>query len=554
VLTLVTILAITLTVIATRNSNKTGFVVAMESGDFDSATWWGGDDKANIRESLGIGACWIDFDNDDDPDLFVPNASRRYIEKSEAGTLAANHDLEDWRFYINRNGRFAPAPVLPLIKDWGVGCTVGDVNGDGYDDLLVTTALQNDRLLMNQNGERFIEATKFWQAPPGQLSASAAFGDLDNDGDLDLIITRYLEEPEFASTRDCRWKGKAVMCGPRGLPMLSDLLFENQQSVLRRLDTIDGFSGYGLGVVIFDPDLDGDMDFFIANDSNENRLFVNRGAWRFDEQGFISGVGFSHQGMTQAGMGVDAGDIDGDGREDLIVTNFAGDYNNLFHNDQTANTFSDWAGRSGIAEASYPYLGWSTLLEDFDLDGDLDIFVVNGHVYPEADDIHEENPLVPGYKQRLQLLMNDGSGNFSPVDQLFVRDEDLLMSGRGAAVADYDDDGDMDIVVIREGQTPLLLKNNYSNLNHRWLKVRLQGKPGNHRGLGARVEVCAVGECGVRTVRTGRGYLSASDSTLIFGLGTADRVDRLSVYWPDGSTTYETNIPANSSIRIRQVQ
>ena len=476
--------------------------------------------KDRVRESLGQGACWIDVDNDEDADLFVPNGARAFPETR--GPLAP------WRLYVNEAGRFRGRDLE--TPAWGLGCAVADVDADGWLDLFVTTASGPDRMLRNLGDGRFEDVTVEAGFGAEGLSAGAAFGDLDADGDADLLVAVYLDEAS-APQGPCRWRDLQVMCGPRGFAMCDARLYRNDEGRFRLTPALDGHAGFGLGALILDADGDGDQDLYLANDSSPNHLFINQGDWTFVEQGLTRGVALSPTGSTQAGMGVDAGDLDGDGLEDIVVTNFALDAHNLYRQD-AAGMFVDRANQSGMAALSFDALGWSVLLEDFDLDGDLDVFVANGHVYPEVADLGR------AYRQPVQLFFNRGDGSFEERPDLLGGIASRPLAARGAASADYDLDGDMDIVVVPDGEPPLLLENRLADDRH-WIKVRLRDRPPNRLGVGARVVVTtASGRRQARTLRTSRGYLSSSEPVLVFGLGQESQVREVAVEWPgsDGSS------------------
>ena len=497
------------------------------------ATYSGGAGKTRIRESLGQGACWTDHDRDGDPDLLVLNGARAAPEP--------------WHFYDNRGGRFedVTAAVGLDVRAWALGCAVGDVDGDGDDDLFVTTADGPSRLFRNRGDGTYEDVTASAGVGGHGLSASAAFGDLDGDGDLDLFVTRYLDESKPPPSEGCVWKGIPVMCGPKGFPPLDALLYLNRGDgtfvEAGKRAGIAGHPGYGLGVVLLDVEGDGDTDVFVANDSSASHLFLNRGPAVFDEVGLMAGVAFSESGLPQAGMGADAGDLDGDGRPDIVKTNFSDDSNNFFHNDGRG-AFNEWAQRSGLAAASFSRLGWSVLLEDFDLDGDLDLFTANGHVYPQVDG-RDRNT---SYRQPLQLLFNDGTGRLAEQPQRVGESFARPVLARSAATADLDGDGDLDLVVTRDGEPPLLLRNDLPPAGASWLKVRLRGTRSNREGLGARVELQAGGRRQVREMRRARGYLGSGEAVLVFGLGGAAAVDQLVVVWPSGARSTLAHIAART--------
>ncbi len=504
--------------------------------------------KGHIRETVGLGACWIDHDGDDDLDLFLPNGGRQMPSSDEP----AEPRPAPWRLYENVGGDFVDrreALGAPTTA-WGVGCAVGDVDADGRDDLYVTAAEGGSRLLRNVGGS-FVDAGGPSGTGIDAFTSGALFFDREGDADLDLFVTAYLDESR-PPPGPCFWKGAPVTCGPKGFPPLDALLFVNDGrghfELASPADGIAGHPGYGLGAVSLDADGDGDTDLFAANDSSPNHLFLNRGDGAFEERGLLAGVALSPSGMTQASMGVDAGDLDGDGAEDLVVTNFSDDVHNFFRRDAPA-LFSDRSRPSGLAQASFSSLGWAVLLEDFDLDRDLDVFLANGHVYPGVEDFDPNTT----YLQRLQLLFNDGTGRFSEELGRLGPDFAAPFSARGAAPADFDGDGDVDLLVVRDGEAPLLLRNDLAPPGARWLKVRLRGSSANREGIGATVEVEDRYGRQVREMRRSRGYLSSGPAELVFGLGPSERVDRLRVRWP-GSAGEQTcrGVAVNRTLTVAE--
>ncbi len=486
----------------------------------------GSSEKGHIRETVGQGACWIDYDGDADLDLFLPNGAR------QMRSAYSRNDplLAPWRLYERAGGGFVERSEAlgASAAGWGVGCAVGDVDGDGRDDLYVTTAVGGNRLLRNTGGA-FVDVTARSGTAAGGFSASALFFDGDGDADLDLFVTAYLDE-SHPPAGPCFWKGGPVTCGPKGYPPLDALLFVNDGrgrfAPASQAGGIAGHPGYGLGAVSLDADSDGNADLFVANDSSPNHLFLNRGDGTFEERGLVAGVALSHSGTSQASMGVDVGDLDGDGAQDLVVTNFSDDVHNFFRQ-EGPGLFSEWTHQSGLAQASFSRLGWAVILEDFDLDRDVDIFLANGHVYPGVESFDPNT----AYRQPLQLLFNDGAGRLREEPERLGAAFATPFAARGAAPADFDRDGDVDLLVVRDGDPPLLLRNDLPAPGSHWLRVRLRGSSVNREGIGATVEVEDRYGRQAREMRRSRGYLSSGPAELVFGLGPSDRVTRLRVRW-----------------------
>ncbi len=338
------------------------------------------------------------------------------------------------------------------------------------------------------------------------------------------------------------------MCGPRGFEGEADVLYRNRGD--GSFDDASAAAGvgrdalYGMGVVAGDLDADGDADLFVANDSQENLLLVNDGSGRFADQALPGGVALSGDGRAQAGMGADLGDADGDGDEDLFVTNFSDDYHTLYRNEGEL-VFSDVSAAAGLDPATRSSLGWGGGFFDYDNDGDLDLFVASGHVYPGV----ERFDPATSYHQRNLLLENDGRGRFTEVSAAAGPGFALRRGGRGAAFGDVDNDGDLDVVVVNENDVPTLLRNDGGNTQG-WIKLQLVGRRSNRDGLGTRLTLSAGARTQVREARRAGGYLSSHDPRLHFGLGDAGRVDRLELRWPSGRVQVVTGLPAGHLVTI----
>jgi hypothetical protein len=353
---------------------------------------------------------------------------------------------------------------------------------------------------------------------------------VDGDGFLDLYVCNYLDFDRelldrLIPQRFCEWKGLRVNCGPRGFPHVSGALFRNRgdgtfedRTGAAGLETLEA---YALGVVFSDLDLDGDPDLYVASDSTGNLLYMNRGDGTFEDRSLLSGAAFSHAGGAQAGMGVDSGDVNGDGRPDLVVTNFSDDYDTLYLN-QGGLTFLDSSDLLGLAIPTLPYLGWSVLLEDFDADFDLDLFKVNGHVYPQVDG----SATGESFRQPMQLFWNEGGRGFREASSPVLGE---ARAARGASVGDLDGDTDPDVVVSVLDSVPVVLVNLVSG-GSPVVSLSFVGRTSNRDGIGAKVRAESSGGSWLREIRAARGYLSSSEPAARY-----PEVDRLTIEWPSGA-------------------
>ena len=503
----------------------------------------GGKDKGFILEAHGSGAAFFDADSDGDLDLYMVNGSTFSAYEQGSGNV----------YYRNDGGRFVDDTAHAGLGDrrWGAGVAVGDVDGDGLRDLYLTNYDAN-ALFLNRGSGQFVETTS--GAEGSDFSASAAFIDYDQDGDLDLYVTNYVEFDIDPLLDDpglwdpCVYLGGLrVFCGPVGIPGGEDRLYRNDGSgQFVDVTEVSGIATandhYGLGVVPEDFDADGDMDLFVANDERANVLWRNDGG-RFVDVAMQAGVAFNIDGEEESGMGVDVGDYDGDGDGDIFVTNFYGETNTLYRNDGHLQ-FVDATSSSGLAAPSVEYLGWGAHFFDADSDGDLDLFSVNSHVYPQVDQASTGG----GYAQRNQLFRNDGGG-YVEVDGgpgLAVK-----AVSRGTASGDYDGDGDVDLLVTNLDEAPTLLRNDTETSNGH-IAVDLLGKGLNRHGVGAQVGVRVNGQTLLRTVNSGSGYLGANGLRLHFGLGPGARAEWVSVQWPSGARDTVRTVAGGTLLRLSE--
>ena len=503
-------------------------------------------EKRYIVESMSGGVALLDYDNDGDLDIYFVNSLTVDLVKSKERTKSA--------LYRNDGaGKFTDVSEKAGVSDigWGMGVAVADYNNDGFVDIYVT-CLGPNRLLRNNGDGTFTDVTEKAGVGDPRWSTGASFVDSENDGDLDLFVSNYVDFdlnnlPEFGQGRSCQYKSIPVQCGPRGLKGAGDTLYRNNGdgtfsdvSVKAGVSDPNGF--YGLGVIASDFDEDGLIDIFVANDSTPNFHYKNNGDGTFKEIGFIAGTAVNENGSEQGCMGVTVGDYDHDGKLDLFVTNFADEYNTLYRNNGS-NSFTDLSYASKVAAVSLPLVGWGTKFFDYDNDGWVDLFVANGHVYPQ----------LPSYRQPRLLHRNNRDGTFTEVSAQFGS---LLMenrASRGVAFGDLDNDGDIDMVVGDLDGLPQVLRNDSGNLNNSVL-IKASGVKSNRSGIGARVRVVAGDVKQVDEVRSGDSYLSQSDPRLHFGLERRTKIDLIEIRWPSGVVDKITNANVNKILTVREGQ
>lgn len=503
-------------------------------------------EKAYIVESMSGGVALFDYDNDGWLDIYFVNSLTMDLLKS-----ATKPQSELYR--NNGNGTFTNVTQKAGVGDigWGMGVCVGDYNNDGWDDIFVT-CLGPDHLLKNNGDGTFTDVTKSAGVSDPRWSTGAAFLDYDNDGRLDLFVSNYVDFdvnklPD--KDRPCLYRGIAVQCGPRGLRGAGDTLYHNNgdgtfTDVSVKAGVSDPNGYYGLGVVCSDFDGDGFVDIFVANDATPNFLYRNKGDGTFKDIGFTSGAAVNENGSEQACMGVTVGDYDHDGRFDIFATNFSQEYNVLYRG-RGANLFTDVSHAAGFL--NQPYVSWGTKFFDYDNDGWLDLFVVNGHVYPQVDKANMD----AGYRQRKFLHKNNRDGTFSEVA---AQSGDALMEkrvSRGAAFGDIDNDGDVDIVVNDLDGAPSLLRNDGGNANNSVL-IKMVGDRSNRDGIGARVKVVSGDLTSIDEVRSGASYISHNDLRLHFGLEKRTKIDLIEIRWPSGAVDKVEGIGVNKILVIKE--
>ncbi|HJY07250.1 MAG TPA: CRTAC1 family protein [Bryobacteraceae bacterium] len=512
----------------------------------------GGKEKNYVLEVNGSGVCWFDYNNDGYVDLYMVNGStlEQLQHKSRAPGNEHNHLYRN-----NGNGTFTDVTESAHTggNGWGFGCAAADYDNDGKTDLLVTTFGPN--ILYHNNGDgTFTDVSNRSGLAGGNIwHTGAAFADYDGDGLLDVYIAGYLDfnvlHPEL---KTCEYRGVQVhACGPLGYKGAPDALYHNNgdgtfTDVTVKAKVVDRALYFGFSVVFEDLDGDDRPDIFVANDSNPNYFYRNRGDGTFEENAVAAGLAYNSDGKEMSSMGVAVGDYDNDGRTDLFVTTFANDNYVLFHNDGKG-LFSDVSFQSGVGESTVSFLGWGAFFLDYDNDGFKDLFAANGHVYPEVDG--KLNREV--YREPLLLFHNSKNGKFQESDEAAGLRRLPAHSARGAAYCDYDNDGDLDIAVSNIDERPQLLRNEGGNRKH-WLEMRLVGTTSNRDAIGARVKVRAGEIVQWGRVRTGGSYISGNDLRLHFGLEGHDSVDSVEIRWPSGATEKLGKVPANRILTIQE--
>jgi len=503
--------------------------------------------KKYLPETMGSGVCFIDYDNDGWQDIFLVNSMDWPGHKVGGLSYPA-------LYHNNHDGTFTDVTRAAglAVESYGMGCAVGDYDNDGFDDLYLT-AVGSNHLYHNQGNGKFVDVTaKAGVASPG-FSASAAWVDYDNDGKLDLFVTHYIEW-SIESDQYCSLDNKnKSYCTPQAYKGESSHLYRNKgggvfEDVTKKAGLWDPTSK-ALGVALLDFDNDGWMDLFVSNDTEPNKLYRNNHDGTFTEAGLTAGIAFSESGRVRAGMGVDAADFDGSGHQGLLIGNFTNESMALYRNDGSG-LFTDEAPKSGLGAMTTSSLTFGCFFMDYDLDGLLDVIAANGHV---SDDIAVVQPTVR-YAQPLGMYRNLGDKKFEDVSGKLGKAIQKPTVARGVAYADYDNDGDLDLVVTASNGPVRLLRNDNANQND-VLRVKLVGSKSNRDGIGARVTlVTSTGVRMTRMVKSGSSYLSQSEFPLTFGLGKPGKPlpGRIEIVWPSGGQQTVAGLKANTFVTIRE--
>jgi enediyne biosynthesis protein E4 len=522
--------------------------VAAQAG-LRTATVYGEiDHKEYILETIGCGCAFFDYDNDGWLDILLLCGTRlAHVPEGTTNRLYRN----------NRDGTFTDVTEKAgLAKTgWACGVCVGDYNNDGFEDLFVTYWGHN--VLYRNNGDgSFTDVTETagLRGPNPRWGSGCTFLDYNRDGHLDLFVANYLEfdlktAPQPGQTANCRWMDMPVNCGPRGFPYGRHSLYRNNgDGTFTDVSVASGISAarssYGLTAIAADFDNDGWPDIYLACDSTPSLLFLNQHDGTFREEAALRGVAYSEDGQEQAGMGLAVGDYHLDGRLDIFKTNFEGDTHDLYRNLGNAE-FEEASRQAGLAVENR-FVSWGTGIVDLDNDGQPDIFIVTGHTFPE---IERRYPGFPARNPRL-LFRNLGNGRF---EELLSEAGPALAephNSRGCAFGDFDNDGDLDILIVNLNEPPSLLRNDVTG-NNSWLKVKLVGTKSNRSAIGARVVVKNGEFSQMQEVQSQSSFVSSNDSRLHFGLGQAKKAE-VKVRWPGGEWESIPSVPANQLITIKE--
>jgi hypothetical protein len=504
-----------------------------------------------IVESMGGGVALIDYDGDGWVDIYFTNSPGVAMalegKKAKSALYRNNHD-GTFTDVTDKAGVGYPC--------WAMGAAVGDYNNDGKPDLAVSCF--GGVVLYRNNGDgTFADVTKESGLDKDSgWATGVAFGDYDGDGFVDLFVPHYVDFdlkdlPTFGSKKTCQYHDIAVQCGPRGLKGYPDTLFRNNgdgtfSEVARQAGVDDSKRFFGLGTAWSDFDEDGKLDLFVANDGEPNYLYHNEGGDVFKEIGYDAGVAVSEDGVEQANMGVALGDYLHTGRMSVAITHFSDEYAVLYRNDGGLN-FSDVSHSAGIARSTVPYVGWGDAFVDLDNAGWLDLVLVNGHVYPQVDNAK----LGTAYREPKIVFQNQRDGTFKDVSAQTGSAVVTPQVSRGLAVGDLFHKGRLDLVVENLTGLPMILEAR-PNPTHHWVSIELEGSRGNRLALNARCYVVTGSVRQMDEVRSGGSYLSQSDLTLHFGLGTAAKIDKVEVRWPDGTSQSFNGVAVDRFYHLKQ--
>lgn len=524
--------------------------IAINAGLSEATIYGGVAAKKYIIETNGSGVAFFDYDNDGWMDIFIMSGTR--LEGFKKGEEPTNR-----LYHNNKNGTFTDVTDNANLRrtGWASGVAVGDYDNDGFEDLFLTYWGQNALYRNNGNG-KFTDTTEKSKLKTNETrwGSGATFIDYDRDGDLDLFVANYLifdiaKVPEAGKGANCVWKGIPVNCGPKGLPTDTNLFYQNNGdgtfsdvSVNSGVAKVTG--RYSMTAIVTDYNSDGWPDIYVACDSTASTLYRNNKNGTFTDVSLESGTAYSEDGNAQAGMGVSIGDYDGDGLTDIFKTHFADDLPILYRN-SGREYFEDASRLAGFDHTRH--VQWGTGFADFDNDGWVDILTVTGNVYPEIEKIFKEYP----YRGPRLVYQNLGNGRFKDFTAQAGSGVAETKSSRGSAYGDFDNDGDIDIVVMNMNEPPSLLRNDLRSTNN-WLTIKLTGTKSNRSAIGARVTLKNGTRMQTREVTSQSSYYSHNDLRVHFGLGVNHATETIEIRWPNGNVETIKNISANQFISIKE--
>ena len=504
-----------------------------------------------IVESMSAGVALIDYDRDGYPDIYFTNAQNTEMaRRGQKARSALYHNNGDGSFTDVTDKADVGLPC------WAMGAVVGDYNNDGWPDLLVT-CFGGVVLYRNNKDGTFSNATREAGMGDDKMWATGAtFGDYDNDGFADLFVSHYVQfdlnhMAALGSSDICKYLGIDVQCGPIGMKGSPDTLYHNNRDgtftdVSKKAGVADEEHRYGLTAIWTDFDQDGKLDLFVTNDGQPNYLYQGNGKGLFEEIGFSSGVGLSESGARQANMGIGLGDYLHTGKMSVVISHFDNEFAAFYRNDG-AMDFTDVSLSSGVGRGTVGYVGWGAAFVDFDNDGWQDLFVVNGHVYPQVDQIRSSLR----YLEPKLLFLNQRNGTFKDISKLAGQAIQVPQVSRGMAIGDLFNDGKLEAVVENLKGEPMILRPERGPSNH-WISFQLEGVKCNRLALNARVRIFAGDLVQFDEVVSGGSYLSQNDLRIHFGLGPHERVDRVEITWPGGKVERLMNLPADSFYVVRE--
>ena len=524
-------------------SNPIQFVEVTESAGIHFKNSSGNAEKRFIIETQSAGVSFADLNGNGQLDVFFTNGISSNFNDKYSGTALYKNAGNGT--FVNRTDQ-SNARIL----GWTMGMAIADYDSDGDRDLYVTR-WGKDVMLNNNGGGNFKETTEKAGLGSALWGIGAAFADYDRDGDLDLFVANYIDfekngPPFFDKT--CKHNGINSACGPLGAKPQPNLLYKNNGkgyfTEIGHTNSLTERNYYSMGVAWLDYNNDGYQDIYVANDGHPNSLFENNGKL-FVNHALVQSVAYSGNGRPQAGMGIAVGDYNNDGLFDLFVTNFSQDHNTLYAN-SGKGYFSDVSGKTGLASSSRPFMGWGTFFFDADKDGWEDLFIANGHLMPEID----KAGVSLKYRQRNQFYHNNSKGKFVDISEELGQALQLERVSRGAAFGDYDNDGDLDVLVANLDSQPSLLRNETRSSNH-WLSIYLRSNGLNTDAIGAKIKVTDGVTSQIREVRTGTSFQAQNDIRQYFGLGKSSKVD-IEIKWPNGKKNSFEDVEVDRFLTINQ--